>query len=207
MTRVKICGITTLEDAMAAVEAGADALGFNVAEDAKKRNRYISPDNAKSIIRDLPPFVATVIITVNAPVSDLRAYTAFADLVQLHGDESPETCASIADRGIKVFRAGSTFSTEIMENYPARAYLLDAAVPGERGGTGTTCDWDAARAAVATGKPVILAGGLTPDNVADAIKHVQPFAVDTAGGVEMAPGKKDHVRIRDFIQNAKQCIS
>lgn len=206
MTKVKICGITTLDDALAACEAGADALGFNFAPEARKRNRYIEPERARDIIRELPPFVTTVAVTVNASSDDLKRYAEFVDLLQLHGEETPEQCEPFADRVIKVFWAGPQFQAESMLRYPAKAYLLDASVPGAHGGTGQTCDWNAAAEAVGLGKPIILAGGLRPENVAEAIRRVRPFAVDTAGGVESAPGKKDHERIRSFVQNAKQCV-
>ncbi len=207
MTRVKICGITNGEDAAAVCEAGADAIGFNFAEEAKKKSRYIEPSEARAIAGDLPPFVAAVAVTVNATIEEIEGYLEFCDWVQLHGEESPETCAAIAPHGIKVFRVGGDFNANDMTKFDARAYLLDAAVAGARGGTGKTCDWKAAQQAVALNKPIILAGGLTPENVAEAITTVRPYAVDTAGGVESAPGKKDHGRIRDFVQNAKQCLS
>jgi phosphoribosylanthranilate isomerase len=201
--RVKICGITNLDDALAACEAGADALGFNFAPEARKRNRYIDPDAARRIIEQLPPFVMSVAVCVNEPPARLREYLAFVDRVQLHGEEPPEDCAALEGRCIKVFRAGAGFDPESMLAYPATAYLLDASVAGARGGTGQTCDWDAARRAVALDRPIILAGGLTPENVAEAIRRVNPYGVDTAGGVESSPGKKDHVRIREFVRNAK----
>jgi len=206
MTRVKICGITSLADALAACEAGADALGFNFAPEARARNRYIDPEQARDIIRELPPFITTVGITVNAAEADLKRYLEFVDLLQLHGEETPEQCEPFADRVIKVFWAGPQFQAESMLRYPVKAYLLDARVPGAHGGTGHTCDWEAAATAVSLGKAIVLAGGLRPDNVAEAIRRVRPYAVDTASGVESAPGKKDHERIRSFVQNAKQCV-
>jgi len=206
MKRVKICGITSLDDAVAACEAGADALGFNFAPEARKRNRYIEPEKAHEIIRHLPPFVTVVGVTVNASVDDISRWLEFVDVVQLHGEEPPEQCETIGERAIKVFRAGPGFEVKDMLAWPTAAYMLDAAISGERGGTGHTCDWETAKAAVALGKPIVLAGGLTPENVAEAVRIVRPSAVDTAGGVESAPGKKDHERIRNFVQNAKTSL-
>jgi len=207
MTRVKICGITNLEDALAACEAGADALGFVFAPEAKARNRYVSPEQGREIVRQLPPFVSTVAVCVNDPPARLREYLEFVDYVQLCGEESVEDCAAVCDRAIKAFRAGGDFDPAGMAAYPAAAYLLDAGVQGAHGGTGVTCDWDVARRAVALGRRIVLAGGLTPDNVAEAVRAVRPYAVDTSGGVESAPGKKDHDRIRRFIENARLPVS
>ena len=204
--KVKVCGITNLEDAMAACEAGADALGFVFAPEAKARSRYIAPDDARRIIEQLPPFVVTVAVCVNERPERLLEYLEFVDRVQLHGEESVEDCSAVAHRAIKAFRVSPGFEAAAMSVYPARAYLLDAFVPGARGGTGKTCDWDLARQAVALGKPLILAGGLTPENVAEAVRRVRPYAVDTSGGVERAPGKKDHERIRRFIQNVRSSV-
>lgn len=201
--KVKICGITRVEDALAACEAGADALGFNFSEAARRRERYIDPEKAVDIIDQLPPFVTIVGVTVDEFPERLREYLQFCDYVQLHGDEPPDICFDLGRRAIKAFRAGPDFVPEAMLHYEAAAYLIDAHAPGEYGGTGRTADWDAAKRAVALGRPVILAGGLTPENVAEAVKAVRPYAVDTAGGVESAPGKKDHARIRDFIRNAQ----
>ena len=205
--RVKICGITNLEDAFAACDAGADALGFNFAHEAKKKNRYIDPEAAQRIAEGLPPFVTTVAICVNDSTTRIMEYLQFVDAVQLHGEETPEQCAALGGRVIKAFRAGGDFQPESMLAYSASAYLLDANVAGARGGTGTQGDWDVARAAVALKRPIILAGGLTPENVAEAVAYVRPYAVDTAGGVESAPGIKDHERTRNFIRNAKTALS
>lgn len=208
MIRTKICGITRLDDALAACEAGVDALGFNFADEARRRNRYLAPEEARRLVRDLPPFVATIAVCVNSAREQVLEYLSFMDRVQLHGEERPEDFADIDPaRIIKAWRLSPGFAAETMLAFPAGAYLVDAWCPDARGGTGVTCDWDAAAAAVAVGRPVILAGGLTPDNVAEAIRRVRPFAVDTAGGVESAPGIKDHEKIRRFIQNAKAALS
>lgn len=204
--KVKICGITNLEDALAACEAGADALGFVFAPEAKARNRFIELENAVAILEQLPPFVATVAVCVNEPLERIVRYLAYFDCVQLHGEEPPGSIP-MPHLAIKAFRAGPGFSVDAMLAYETRGYLLDAYVPDQRGGTGKTCDWDLARQAVSTGKPIILSGGLTPDNVSEAIQIVRPYAVDVSGGVENTPGKKDHERIRRFIHNAKTSLA
>ncbi len=206
MTKVKICGITNLEDALAACEAGADALGFVLAPEAKKRNRYIAPTAAKAIIAQLPPFITTVAVTVNESMMDLAGHLTCFDCVQLHGEEPPEACPP-AHVTIKAFRPGPGFGLSDMERYDVRAFLLDAYSTTERGGTGEAGDWEFAKMAVGTGKPIILAGGLTPDNVAEAVGMVRPYAVDTSSGVESAPGKKDHDKIRAFIHHAKASLA
>ncbi len=203
MTKVKICGITNVEDALAACAAGADALGFVFAPEAKKRNRYISADTARKIIKELPPFVSTVAVCVNDTLDSLRGYLEFVDFVQLCGEESPEMCNELGHRAIKAFHVGAEFDMETVCAYDVGAYLLDASVPDEHGGTGKTCDWETARRLAGLGKPIILAGGLSHDNVAEAVRLVQPYAVDVSGGVESAPGKKDHERVREFINSAK----
>ena len=205
-TRVKICGITNIEDALAACDAGADALGFVFAEEAKARNRYVELEDAVTIIRELPPFVTTVAVCVNETIERLANILTYFDCVQFHGEEQPEDIP-LPHVAIKAFRAGPEFTLSSLHAYQARAYLLDAWVPDQRGGSGTTADWAVAKSAVATGKPIILAGGLTPDNVADAVREVRPYGVDTSGGVEKSPGKKDHDRVRAFIENAKASLA
>ncbi len=205
--KIKICGITSLDDAMAACDAGADALGFNFAPEAKRKHRYIEPEAAAAIIAQLPPFVATVAVTVNATPNQLREYLTLTDYVQLHGEESPEQCADLGRRGIKAFRLKPDFDTTLLKDYVVGAYLVDAYSSDARGGTGYICDWDQAKTVVAMGCPIILAGGLTPDNVTDAVQTVRPYGVDTAGGVENAPGKKDHEKLRAFVRNATRALS
>ena len=206
--KVKICGITSLEDARACWEAGVDAIGFNFAEEAKQRGRYIDPQKAWHIIDQLPPFISSVAITVNASVDFLKTCLAHVDYVQLSGDESPALCRSLGKGVIKSFQITPSFQVEYMEAYPADMFLLDAYIPGAHGGTGRTCDWYRARQIVRkSSRPVMLAGGLTPDNVAKAIQEVYPYAVDVAGGVEESPGKKDHQKIREFVYHAKNAIS
>lgn len=204
--KVKICGITSLDDALVACDAGADSLGFNFAEEARLRGRYIDPDTARSIAAQLPPFVTVTAVCVNASRESIRQYLSFCDRVQLHGEESAELCAEFASHAIKAFRAAPGFRVESMLDFDASAYLIDAYAPDARGGTGKTFDWDLASKAVSLGRPIILAGGLTPGNVADAVRKVRPYAVDTAGGVESAPGKKDHAKLRSFVENAKRAL-
>lgn len=201
--RIKICGITNYDDAMAACEAGADALGFVFAPEARARNRYIDPDAARRIIERLPPLVGSVAVCVDDSPARWAEYLSFTDRVQLCGAESPEDCARFPGRLIKVFHVSPAFRPEDTLAYPGTACLLDACVPGAHGGTGTACDWDAARRVSTLGPPIILAGGLSPENIAEAIRTVRPYAVDTSGGVERAPGKKDHERIREFIRQAR----
>lgn len=205
--RVKICGITNIDDALAACDAGADALGFVFAPEAKARGRYIDPCAAREIREKLPPFVTTVGVCVEESLAVLQQYLEFLDCVQLCGDEAPELCAALGHRAIKAFGAGPEFEPASMLAFSAGAYLLDARLAGQHGGTGQTCDWTVAQRAVALGRPVILAGGLTPENVAEAVRAVRPYGVDTSGGVEYAPGKKDHERIREFVRNAKALVS
>ena len=206
MTKVKICGITNLADALAACEAGADALGFNFAIEARPKGRYIDPEDAQRIIDQLPPWVYTVAVCVNEPQERVAEFLAFCDWVQLHGEETPEFCEPFADRTIKAFRARPGFEPGWMLEYSTSLYLLDAYVPNMHGGTGKMCDLDLAKEAIAMGRPLILAGGLTPENVAGVIREVQPYAVDVAGGVESGPGAKDHRRMKDFVRNAKNSL-
>lgn len=204
--RVKICGITNLDDALAACDAGADALGFVLAPEAKKRNRYIDLEDAASIIAQLPPFVTTVAVCVNEPMERQVQILSYFDCIQYHGEETPEMIP-LPHVAIKAFRADQGFIMENLDSFQVRAFLLDAAVQGERGGTGHVTDWEVARAAVESGKRIILAGGLTPENIAEAVQKVRPFGVDTSSGVESTPGKKDYDRIRRFICNAKSSLA
>lgn len=205
MVRVKICGITNVEDAFAAVEAGADALGFNF---YRKSPRYIKPERARAIIEQLPPFVTPVGIFVNEDDLDAMArivVEAGLAVVQLHGDESPALCRRVAERWrvIKAVRVGPEFHPHELALYPAHAILLDAARAGAYGGTGERFDWMLARRAKSFVSVLILAGGLSPENVAEAVRCVQPYAVDVCTGVEACPGKKDVERMRAFIAAAK----
>lgn len=201
MVKVKICGITRLEDALAAIDAGADALGFVFAGQSP---RQVSPQQAQAIINQLPPFVLTVGLFVNETVEKVNetAETCGLDIIQLHGEESPQFCSAINRRVIKAFRVKDEASVELIKDFPAAAYLLDAWSPVAHGGTGLTFNWEiAARAAKSS--TIILAGGLSPDNVAAAIQQVQPYAVDVSSGVESSPGKKDAKLVQAFVRLAK----
>jgi phosphoribosylanthranilate isomerase len=202
MIKVKICGITTREDAITALEAGVDALGFVFFQGSP---RAVSPDHAAAIIAGLPPFVQTVGLFVNeAPdIINTIADQCGLDIVQLHGDETPEICTRIRRRVIKAFRVKDETSIAELERFPVAGYLLDAWTPAAHGGTGQTFNWEIA-ASAATSHRIILAGGLTPDNVAEAVRQVQPYAVDVSSGVESAPGKKDAGTVREFIRIAKE---
>ncbi len=203
MVRVKICGITNLEDALLAAELGVDALGFIF---YPKSPRAVSPGAAREIIRRLPPFVLTVGVFVDdepARVEEIAAYAGL-DWLQLHGAESPDYCRTVGRRVIKGFRVKGEESLPQLAPYQGavQAFLLDAYKPGKPGGTGETFDWELARQAKAYG-PLILAGGLTPENVAGAIRVAQPAAVDVASGVEAAPGKKDPDKLKAFMEAAR----
>ncbi|NLN94230.1 MAG: phosphoribosylanthranilate isomerase [Candidatus Hydrogenedens sp.] len=200
--KIKICGITNLEDALAACDAGADALGFVVAPEAKKRKRYIDPAEAKKIIASVPPFILTVGVVVNESLDSLKKLAEIFDRLQLHGEEDEETCRMLGRRAFKAFRLSPDFDADRLRSWPGDLCLLDSWAPDSRGGTGITGDWTSARN-IASFKKVILAGGLTPENVGTAIRTVQPYAVDASGSLEGAPGKKDHERIRKFISEAR----
>lgn len=205
MVRVKICGVTNSSDAKAACEAGANLVGLNFYE---KSPRYISAANAAKVRATLPAEVEAVGVFVNsAPAEVLRLSRSLKlDAAQLHGDESPEVVSEVA-RSVtvfKAFRVGEEFSLESLEEYAeAYAFLLDAARAGQYGGTGFTTDWAVARRAALSHR-ILLAGGLKVENVAAAIRLVRPYAVDVASGVEAKPGKKDHGRMREFIQEVRR---
>lgn len=197
-TRIKICGITNWHDAGIAVAAGADALGFMMYEESP---RFVESTTAAEIVRRLPPFVSTVGVFVNASrdqVLETSRHVGF-DLLQFHGDESDDFCREFGPGYIKGVRvAEDTDVTSAVAAYPhARAVLLDAHVQGIYGGTGRTFDWH--KAVSDPGKPVILAGGLTPANVCQAIRAVRPWAVDVSGGVEKDKGVKDPEKVRAFV--------
>lgn len=199
MVRAKICGITNREDALYAVNCGADALGFIFYE---KSPRYVAPEKAAEIICDLPPFVTPVGVFVNAPHIDATVKLAGLRAIQLHGDEPPKACLGHEVPVIRTLRVGSEFDALALRSYPVHTFLLDTARAGSYGGTGETFDWAKAREAKNYGR-IILSGGLNPDNVREAIEQVAPYAVDTSSGVEAEPGKKDHKKVRDFLARAK----
>ncbi len=199
-TKVKICGLTRLPDALAAVEAGADALGFMFFAGSK---RHIAPAAAAQIIRALPPFVAKVGVFVNASAETVRAVVAECglDTLQFHGEETPEFCRQFAPlKVVKAFSIQNAESLKPLPDYAVDAWLLDSYVAGQRGGTGEKFNWELACQAKDLGRPIILAGGLTPENIADAVQQVWPFGVDVSSGVETAPGEKSAELVRRFIE-------
>ena len=198
MMRVKVCGIRRKEDALLAVELGADALGFVFWPNSP---RAIEPAAARAIVDAMPPFVETVGVFVNQGSDDVRRIAADARLsaVQLHGDENARDYVECAVRVIKALPVGPGFTMAAVEGLPAEmAVLLDAHDPVRRGGTGQPIEWTVAEAAARV-RPVILSGGLTPANVRQAAATVRPFAVDVSSGVERAPGVKDESKMRAFF--------
>jgi phosphoribosylanthranilate isomerase len=205
MVLVKICGITNFSDAQAAVDAGANALGLNF---YPRSPRFIAKADAARIRIRLPEEVESVGVFVNASAADVAAM--YRDVrfsaAQLHGNETPELVAELSRmlKVIKAFRVGADFPLEQLEEYRgASAFLLDAAEAGQYGGTGNTTDWAVARKAAATHR-IILAGGLKLENVGEAIRLVRPYGVDVASGVETKPGRKDHGKLREFIQEVRR---
>ena len=201
MTRVKICGITSAEDAAAAVEAGADALGVVFAPGTP---RCVAPEAAAEILAAVPPLVATVGVFVDHPLEELLRIVSALRLhaVQLHGQEPAAYSRRIPVPVIRAVRVRDAASLAPLETYPAHAFLLDAYVAGVPGGTGAPISLELALQAK-TRKPIILSGGLRPDTVSHAIRLVRPFGVDVSSGVEASPGRKDHRKVREFIVNVR----
>ncbi|MBI3592927.1 MAG: phosphoribosylanthranilate isomerase [Nitrospirae bacterium] len=204
MMRIKICGITNLEDALAAVDYGANALGFVFVQQSP---RFILPDKAKEIISYLPPFVTTVGVFVNEVPGKIREIMEFSgvDVLQLHGDEPPDAC-TIWHRVVKAFRVRDFTDLKLLEAYRVSAFLLDTYSPESFGGTGQTFNWDIAVEARRFGR-IILSGGLTPDNIEKAVNRVRPYAVDVSSGVESDRGKKDLKKMKAFIEKAKDALT
>jgi len=200
--KVKICGITNLDDALAAIDCGADALGFVF---FKESPRYVSHEKAGVIIKKLPSFTATVGVFVNEKVEEIEKMIILTgiDIVQLHGNETPELC-KISRRIIKAIRVKSLESLDPLKHYKNKfsAFLLDTFTPDIFGGTGQIFNWDIAVDAKQFGR-IILAGGLTPDNIAEAVRRVRPYGVDVSSGVELEKRKKDHKKMELFIKRAK----
>jgi phosphoribosylanthranilate isomerase len=200
--KVKVCGITNAEDAAAAVEAGADALGFIFYE---KSPRYVVPAVASRIIAELPPLVLPVGVFVNEGMATVRSImdTCGLAMAQLHGDENASYCRELSRPAMKALRLKDRGSLLALAEYRGRGgvrgFVLDSFSEFAYGGTGHVTDW-ALAAEVAKSTPVLLAGGLTPDNVTEAIRTVRPYGVDVSSGVESAPGKKDHAKIRAFLE-------
>ncbi|MBI4417427.1 MAG: phosphoribosylanthranilate isomerase [Ignavibacteriales bacterium] len=198
---VKICGITNLEDAMHAVRCKADAVGFVFYE---RSERYVAPERAAEIVAQLPDFVSKVGVFVNATQRSVEEIARKVNLsaVQLYGKEGPDDLVGYEASVIKAFNIRPNFDVEVMRNYLVDAFLLDAHSEARYGGSGKTFDWNIAVRAKEYGR-IILAGGLTPENIEDAVRFVQPYGVDVSSGVEGKPGKKDPERVRNFIARAK----
>ncbi len=201
MIRIKICGITDLNDALKAADLGADALGFNF---YPKSPRLVSAQKAKEIIRKLPPFLVQVGIFVNESSEGVRkiADSTRIQAIQLQGDESPDFCSQFSQPVIKAIRIKNQDSLKVIKNYQVSAFLLDSYSPGYYGGSGKAFDWSLAMEAKKYGR-IVLAGGLNPDNIAEAIREVMPYGVDVCSGVEKEPGKKDHEKLREFIRTVR----
>lgn len=196
--KLKVCGITSLQDARAAIDCGAVYLGFNF---YAKSPRFIDPAAAREIIAQLPRHIVPVGIFVNEPRPEdviVRMHETRVQMAQLHGDEDADYCRRVgAERVIKAMRTGEGFDPESVHGYPARAILLDAFDKSLYGGTGKTANWKAARRAARLAT-LFLAGGLSPENILEAVRAVEPYAVDVNSGVESEPGRKDPARLRQL---------
>lgn len=203
--RVKICGITSIEDALAAVDAGADALGFVL---HRTSPRAVTPERIRTIVRELPPFVIPVGVFVNEPVETVREMMEACGLMlaQLHGDESAAYCEALGRPALRGIRLRDRDSVSAIAGYRSctsvRGFVVDAFSDEGYGGTGRLANWSLA-AEAARHAPVLLAGGLTPENVEEAVQTVHPYGVDVSSGVEAGPGKKDHEKLRAFVRAAK----
>lgn len=203
MVKVKICGITNRRDAGLSVEMGADAIGFIFAPSPRR----ITPEKAREIIGGIPPFVQTVGVFVNERPDTVRRIMGFCglDLIQFHGDESPEVCGDFMPHTIKAFRIRDRSVLQTINPYCGKisAMLLDTYVRETMGGTGKTFDWRTAVTGKVLGVPIILSGGLRPSNIVNAISEVNPFAVDVNSGIEERPGKKDHSLMEELMENIR----
>ena len=206
MTKIKICGIKTVDDALAAIDLGADLIGFNF---YPKSPRYVEVGMVRNIMSKVRTIgrVICVGVFVNASVSEIHATmdTCGLNLAQLHGDETIEFMKSLQEKSFKAFR-GIPADVNGFARDVAPAFLVDASVKGMYGGSGVTADWDGA-AELAKKYPLLLAGGLTPENVAEAVGRVKPWGVDVASGVESAPGKKDPAKMKAFVQAVREAES
>ena len=199
--KVKICGMTNLKDVKVAVDGGVDAVGFIF---YKKSPRSVTMQAVREIILELPPFVDSVGVFVNETAEQINKIADHCklDRVQLHGDESPAFCKKIRRRVIKAIRVKDIQSLKKLSDYPVSSFLLDTFSEDQYGGTGKVFDWNLAYPAKKYG-PIILAGGLTPINVHQAIQRIQPYGVDVCSGVESQPGIKDHKKMKAFLKNVK----
>ena len=204
MTKVKICGITTRADARVAVEAGADMIGLIFYPPSP---RYVTPEQAQAIVMGLPTDVPAVGVFVNASLDTVTrvAQTSGVRIVQLHGDESPEMCRQVPWRVVKTFRFTAQVQPEMMRLYTVEAFLIEGFHADVYGGGGARADWQRVASLHHYGR-IILAGGLTPENVREAIRIVRPYAVDVCSGVESTPGSKDWHKVQAFIRNAKDAV-
>ena len=201
MVKVKICGITNLEDALYSAECGADALGFIF---YPKSPRFIEKTKAKEIISKLPPFITTVGVFVNESIENIvnTIHECNINIVQLHGDETPDYCSKLPVKTIKAIRVKNEDSLKQIAEYKISTLLLDAYSEDSFGGAGKIFDWDLAIKAKGYGR-IILSGGLTLDNVREAIEKVKPYGVDVSSGVEEREGKKDKIKVREFIKRVR----
>ena len=199
--KVKICGMTNLNDVKVAVDGGVDAVGFIF---YKKSPRSVTMQTVREIVLELPPFVDSVGVFVDETAEQINkiADRCNLDRVQLHGDESPAFCKKIRRRVIKAIRVKDIQSLKKLSDYPVSSFLLDTFSEDQYGGTGKVFDWNLAFPAKKYG-PIILAGGLTPNNVRQAIQRIQPYGVDVCSGVESQPGIKDHQKMQAFLKNVK----
>ena len=204
--RIKICGITNINDALEAVNAGAEALGFMLYEKSK---RFVRPETVKEIIRELPPFVSCVGVFVNESRENILSVkeSCQLDTIQLHGDESPTFCQEIPGKVIKAFQLRTPETLNTVATYQTNAWLLDSYSPAARGGTGDSFNWDWVKAASPLDRPVIIAGGLTPDNAADCVLATRPYGLDVSSGVEISPGIKCAKKMTDFVTAAREAAS
>jgi phosphoribosylanthranilate isomerase len=199
--KIKICGITSEVDGQFAASLGVDAVGFVLAESPRR----VQPETVREITASLPPFVSTVGVFVDADLESVRQTAAFCrlDWVQLHGNESPDYCRALDLKVLKAIRVKDSKTIKAMAAYKGcvKGFVLDTYVKGQHGGTGKTFDWTLAKEAKTYG-PIILSGGLTPQDVRKAISQVRPYGVDVSSGVESAPGIKDHEKMRRFVEQA-----
>ncbi|MCC7201961.1 MAG: phosphoribosylanthranilate isomerase [Nitrospirae bacterium] len=202
MVKVKICGITNIEDALAAAEAGADALGFVFYPESP---RFIDPGKARAIIARLPVFITSVGVFVDETEDLIRRIIREGGIqvLQFHGAESPVLCNRFREKAIKAIRIKDEQSIRDMKMYDVDTFLLDTMADGAKGGTGKTFNWKYAEMAKEHGR-IILSGGLNPANVGEAVRQIRPYGVDVSSGVEISPGKKDHIKIMEFIREAKK---
>jgi len=203
MVKVKICGITNLEDALNSADAGCDALGFVF---YKQSPRYITPEKASKIIRHLPPHILKIGVFVDGQEKTIRRVAKLCrlDMLQFHGEESPGFCARFADyKIIRAFRVKKKVDVKDILKYNTFAYLFDTFIKSKRGGTGRKFDWNLVADMDGIGHAVFLSGGLTAKNVKEALEIVRPDWVDVSSSVEIKPGKKEHKKVSEFIEAVK----